>query len=818
MENVDGYYVYTIEDNSAPFWMTMLTADEIPHKIIIKGSVSSDTHTYWAIAAAYSDLYSAKGNFATSNVDSKTEIGCPIFGAYLDGGNNKTFILNAIENKVQLTNTTHGPEDRSSVTSMVYGGYIYDSNGEANSNSVELKNFNVTSEVVGAYVLAANSDRNQGAAKSNSVSLSGTEIGGYVIGGFVSGKFTQGSATANAVDIKNSVIKGYVSGGTVDGAVLSGNANSNVVNLLNTSVEGGSGMGVSGGYAIGTNSGNASLNEVTVGIDSSLNETVSKINNFVVGGLIGWVNGTEDVRETNQNKVCLLNNEKDKILEVNGYVAGGVNNRADGAGHANYNSVLIGNPAQADGSPQGGVFGSVNITQYVLGGLVSTAISGSSNNNTVTIQASDTGKIAIGWYVGGGLYQGSGAAESNGNAVFIEGKPGARSSIKIDGYVLGGQLDASASGSTSQNNVVIKNSSIETHVTGGYNSGSGGVSSNENEVYLENVSVVPSGSNQGGFVVGGLISGKGSGAANANIVTIKDSEVKQYITGGSNQGSGLIYANNNTVSLENVKVLGNDTVPADKQTDGFVVGGLIGGDGTGDTNNNTVIITDGEVTLYVTGGYNQGAGEVSINQNIVALKDTIVGDSGSINGRFIAGGILSSEKARGDVSKNTVSLVDGKFKGKYIAGGVSQGTGSVKNNEVRLVNSQVEGFVAGGLDWWGKDVTLTQNKVTVEGGSVLGRIAGARSWSGQDANDNIVDVKGVEVKAGGEYKGHVLGAANQAGGNTLRNQVFVKDSHVEGYVAGGFIEHIEGGVNDGRTDGNVVVIENSDVDGNIGGV
>ena len=95
------------------------------------------------------------------------------------------------------------------------------------------------------------------------------------------------------------------------------------------------------------------------------------------------------------------------------------------------------------------------------------------------------------------------------------------------------------------------------------------------------------------------------------------------------------------------------------------------------------------------------------------------------------------------------------------------------------MDAAVNGFVTGGLDWYGKNVTLTHNTVSVTGGSVVGRVAGARSFSGSDANFNSVYVQGAEIKAGGEYKGHVLGAANQSGGNALNNYVQVRDSKVE---------------------------------------
>lgn len=395
------------------------------------------------------------------------------------------------------------------------------------------------------------------------------------------------------------------------------------------------------------------------------------INSFVTGGLIGLVGDNSRTGNTNSNQVKLISNNFSGSLKVNGYVTGGTN-QGEGSGSSLDNSVLI---EVSSGTPA-----AIQITQYVLGGLVSKASDGKTNNNNVTISIADKGQVNIEGYVGGGAYQGSGISQSNGNTVLLEGGL-EQNLININQYVFGGLIEKSASGETSKNIVSIKNAHVSQYIAGGYNQGLTQVSANENEVYLEGVS----------------------------------------------------------------------------------------------------------------------------------LKDP----TGTVDGRFIVGALV--EAGKGDVNKNKVTLVDSAFTGKYIAGGVSQGTSQVEGNEITLINSNVEGFVAAGLDWYGKDVTLVNNKVTVEGGSVVGRIAGARSWTGQNVNDNTVSVKNAEIKAGGEYKGHVLGAANQSGGNALRNHVLVENSHVEGYVAGGFIEHYEGGLNNGSTDDNDVTLINTNVDNNIGG-
>ena len=80
-------------------------------------------------------------------------------------------------------------------------------------------------------------------------------------------------------------------------------------------------------------------------------------------------------------------------------------------------------------------------------------------------------------------------------------------------------------------------------------------------------------------------------------------------------------------------------------------------------------------------------------------------------------------------------------------------------------------------------------------------------------SDNSVKILNAKIKKdeAQNYKGHVLGGANQAGGNALKNVVLVENSTVDGYIGGGFIE----GGQDGYTDNNIVTVNNSNVGSNI---
>mgnify|MGYP005921370929 FL=1 len=520
---------------------------------------------------------------------------------------------------------------------------------------------------------------------------------------------------------------------------------------------------LAGGWAY---TGDASNNQ----IHSDVSATTA-ISGPIFGGYVDGPNGTGNA---NNNQIELKNSVTTTI--VSSFIYGGYVNSS---GNANNNSISL---VRVEGATQ------------IIGGYVlapGNLKEGNAKGNNVELQNS-----SVAGFVSGALSEAVG--DLTGNVVKIE------NSLIAD-YVAGANLQMAGNGDTNDNQVLIKNTNIQGSpnglgVTGGYNISIAGGSADGNVVdviadseYGEANLVINK------FISGGLIGSVGTadrvGNTNNNQVTLTNTrgngklEINGYVAGGANFATGIGDASGNKVFI-NPPQTGENYLIDIKE---YVLGGLVGTAGTGKTNKNLVSIQNSHVTQYITGGYNQGAGQVSASENEVYLKGVSLYDSGVVDGRFVVGGLLSNSEGTGDAYKNKVVLEKSKFTGKYIAGGVSQGTGLVDLNEVTLVDVAVNGFVAGGLDWYGKNVTLTHNTVSVTGGSVVGRVAGARSFSGSDANFNSVYVQGAEIKAGGEYKGHVLGAANQSGGNALNNYVQVRDSKVEGYVAGGFIEHFEGG-------------------------
>lgn len=669
----------------------------------------------------------------------------------------------AESNKVSLENSL----GTTTVEGQIIGGYVSGTgiennynNNNSSSNTVSLKNVEVHFYVAGGYV---NNIKDNvfvdvdGDVTGNRIDVTGARIGEYVAGGFLAGS---GKVESNIVKLTDAIVQSSVTGGfvqQVEDKNNSGDSLENKVYLINTTVNS---AGVAGGYNLAENRGSASQNEVNITANSSSTSDFN-INAYVVGGLIGTVGNSERIGDTNNNQVTILNSRNEGNIVIDGYVAGGAG-QGFGKINSKNNKVFLTAGSEENGALGGGR-GSIIITStvpdsagYVLGGLVGKNASGDVSENSVTINAINSGRVDVSNYVVGGVNQGIGDAGTN--SVSISSSD--TSEVNIQKYVLGGLVDASGSGSTYENKVDINGIvKIAGYVAGSVNQGSGKVISSKSTVNingLQSTGPIVYSIEIGSYVLGGSIEGNGVGSTVENRISIKNAYVKQFIAGGYNKGTGrgISNASKNNVDLEAIKLEEKDT-----------------------------------------------------SGNFVLLN------------HYIAGGMLLSETQNisGEVFENKVSLKNSSFIGQYIAGGVSQGTGTVDSNTVSLVNTYVEGFVAGGLDLQGKNVRLTNNKVSVTGGTILGRVVGARSWSGSDVNFNSVYVNGANINAGGEYKGHVLGGSNQSGGNALNNYVQVRDSTVEGYVAGGFIEHFEGGFYSGSTNNNEVIIENSTVNGNIGG-
>ena len=605
----------------------------------------------------------------------------------------------------------------------------------------------------------------------------GTKVNDYVYGGYITST-GGGNIIENQVTLTKATINGL--GGVVGGYHLGqGDIRSNIVTLKDdTTVI----SFVVGGYSKGP-SGNVTGNNVTV-------------ENSTVGGFE-------------------YKNDKGEVTGVLGYIYGGYIDSSEGEGDIVNNHVTL-------------TEATVKGTNGVVGGWHSGK--GTVEGNHVELYQSELSSFVI-----GGHTTGSGNVISNS----VEAKY-----TTVNGYVYGGYFNNSTNGGVANDNqVTLTNVTVKGDgVAGGYNSGKGSEGekplptqrvANNNTVTISN-SDSTSNSVINLFVAGGLTGFYPDSQTfywntNKNTVDLKSTAgsltVNGYVAGGFNQATGQ--ANGNTVCINCIKATNSvrDSAETSKITvDQYVVGGYISGineseDTKTSASDNTVIIGNSggiiSVGSYVGGGSSYTKGNTESSGNSVIIKSE---NSRISIGSWVHGGLIGPG-GKGAANNNTVTLENSDVLSQYVAGAVHQGTGSATYNNVFLTNTNVNGFVSGGLDWGDgrgpeTGVTLDHNRVEMTGGQVTGRVVGARSVTkGSSVSDNSVKILNAKIKKdeAQNYKGHVLGGANQAGGNALKNVVLVENSTVDGYIGGGFIE----GGQDGYTDNNIVTVNNSNVGSNI---
>lgn len=508
-------------------------------------------------------------------------------------------------------------------------------------------------------------------------------------------------------------------------------------------------------------------------------------------------------------------NEAGEVIGVLGYIYGGYIASSEGEGNITENVVTL--------------------TKTTLKGATGVVGGWHSGKGTVTGNHVNLHQSEINSFVIGGHTTGLGDVKEN--YVFAD-------NTTVNGYVYGGFFNNSTNGGVAiGNQVTLTNVTVKGDgVAGGYNSGKGSEgneSSSTQRVAIGNTVKISNNDSTSNSVINLFVAGGLTGYysdspnfywnINNNFVNLESTAgsltVNGYVAGGFNQATGQ--ANGNTVCINCIKATNSirDSAETSKVTiNQYVIGGYISGinaseDTKTSASNNTVIIKNNggiiSIGSYVGGGssYTKGATESSGNSVTIKSENSRI----SI-GSWVYGGLIGSG-GTGAADYNTVTLENGDVLSQYVAGAVHQGTGSATYNKVFLTNTNVNGFVSGGLDWGDGQgpetgVTLDHNRVEMTGGQVTGRVVGARSVTkGSSVSDNSVKILNAKIKKdeAQNYKGHVLGGANQAGGNALKNVVLVENSTVDGYIGGGFIE----GGQDGYTDNNIITVNNSNVGSNI---
>lgn len=264
-------------------------------------------------------------------------------------------------------------------------------------------------------------------------------------------------------------------------------------------------------------------------------------------------------------------------------------------------------------------------------------------------------------------------------------------------------------------------------------------------------------------------------------------EVSGDIKAALAEGEGGHKAEINKVDLSGITVSG---------------GGVYGAHiivGNGDATSNSVKLNESKVSGVVIGVLHQGSGD--LKENTVELSKT------TVDGSYVVGGSLSG---LGDVTYSTVTISDSELAG-YVNGGLidGQGQGSTLYNSVKVKDSTIEGYVYGGnVNSQIAGGTASENKVILEnstvkgvgvvGGYYLGTGSSEEGQVSPGSNSNTVEV----TISNGKYSninsfvvGGLVGAVGKdvsdrlqwdANGNKVSLSSTSGHLNVNGYVAGGF--------------------------------
>ncbi|MBQ3644341.1 MAG: hypothetical protein II961_07055 [Candidatus Riflebacteria bacterium] len=713
-----------------------------------------------------------------------------VYGGYVYEGSGK-----ADSNRVNISGGIIGEDV---YTGNVYGGYVKEGTGDVSSNSVNISGGTIgyVDSVTGGNVYGGYIDRGSGKVASNSVNISGnsTTINGYVYGGFS----YSGDAASNSVNIKDATVNSSIYGVYVDNP--SGNAIDNSV-TINGGIVGGSEVY---GARINTEKGKAASNSVNISdttFSSELNYTVfygastdegdSIFNSVSISGLT-IIN--DNYKVDVYGGLSDSGNAESNSVNINGgLVYDEVYGGSSFSGNAASNSVNIsGN--------------STSVSDSVFGGYVSSG-SGNAASNSVNISGGSETMV-----YGGYVKEGTGNAASN--SVNISGN-----STTINGGVYGGYVYF-GSGNAASNSVNISGGTIKSEVYGGCaKSGD----ANENQITMTGgeITYLDFGNIYGGY------SETGNAASNSVSISGDSTSIVNSIYGGyvkSDYGN----ANSNSVNIiggtigyvENSHVYG-----------GNVYGGW---SNSGDAASNSVNISGGKVEKDVYGGYvNQGTGSASynlvnisggtVNQNVyggIVYGDYVYGisanagnNSVSISGvsTSIIGDVYGGWSRYENVASNSVNISGGTVGGNVYGAHIEEGPGIAASNSVYISGdfTSITGFVCGGA---GKaESSAFDNCVSISGGTIERNVFGGRK------GPSIIDVAGNSVNISGDktkVNCNVYGGYGYDGyGNAASNSVNISGGTVSGNVYGGCM----GKTTDANTIGNLVNISGGTIEHNVFG-
>ena len=628
--------------------------------------------------------------------------------------------------------------------------------GDASTNILNFQGA-TADNLIGGRIAGTNAAGN---AKTNTVTVTSGTVNQDVRGGEIIAPSATGNVTGNIVNINGGTISGAVTAGYNMGT---GNVDGgNTVNVTNGSITG----VVMGGH--GTHAGEVSSNKVNV--------TNGTLSDNIIGGFAEDT-GTASANEVTITGGTLSGTTIDGGFSVNGKASGntatvggisfaGVVTGGRGGAGADTNKVILKDSAAISGNAYGGLVGNGGdvadnkLTIEASGATVSSdAVGGQNNaaagdvtNNKAYMNAGSAARF-IGGVVNGagatGKASGNRAEVSNGSSAFIAGAlisdTGATGDVTDNHAVVSGASAALGSiygaitngtGTVTGNSATVSGTSVIVNDVVGGQSVTGNAEGNKAEFTQATATNVR----------GARITGSGAGNAVSNEAKIEGGTVTAAMAAEIQNGSATGAVQDNTLTV----------------TGGTVNGDSVGGItyGTGDAIQNGVVVSGGSTILNNVYGGSAASG--SATKNYVKFEEAT---AQSITAGRVQGGA-------GAVSENKVEMESGSV--TNVTGGLSNGSGTVEKNEVKIAG----GMVNSGLVYGGQNIgtgAASSNIVELTGGAITADVYGGLAGSGA-ADSNKVTVK----KA---VTGNVFGG--RAGASASGNTVDLGAVTVTGVVVGG---------------------------------
>ena len=465
------------------------------------------------------------------------------------------------------------------------------------------------------------------------------------------------------------------------------------------------------------------------------------------------------------------------FTSIAGKVWGGDAQTTTGNAYAEQNKVLVTGSASITGA--GDVIG---------GRAISDSGAAYVTNNEVTVTKVAGKTISIAGMLKAGYAEGYTGAVAEGGTQTVTGLDGEHQSI--GNHVIGGHAYAKASGTgnyraegnTVDLQYVDVSGSAQINIVGGLADGSNAAAKGDHFSAVNNtISIkdsVLNSTSQSIYVIGNQAESKSTGTSlvqaigteGETSVLIEDSAITSgTIIGGQAVASGSATASYNSVVL-------SDTTVNNESDDNGIFGALV--DSKLDTGKTAIVTATGN-TLEITNSATDTAHALAVTTNNIVGARINVGNQSNLSGTSITGNdnVVT-------IGEN-VNLTNSRIYGVEASVGNGQGsTVNLSRNQVVLngtfTGENIEGssIVGAYTNESSKNVSLTDNAVTIAGDTTTATIMGAYVFNG--TNDNVATVTGnsVLVEADTKVSKAQIFAARTSGTNAVvtNNDVTIRGS------------------------------------------